>query len=177
MVIMETQQNIEERLWAYIDGQASADERSVIERLLQSDAEWKARYGELLLINDALKESEVELPSMRFTQNVMEKIGQLQIAPAAKSYLNKRLIWGIGGFFIVMLLTMVIYGIGQVQVDWNPASNTSKPDFLDKLEKVSIGNFFNNTWINVFMMINVVLGLVLFDSYLSNKRKQFRRQL
>jgi hypothetical protein len=175
---MDTQQQREERLWSYIDGQGSAEERSVIGQLLQSNAEWKAQYHELLAINDALQQSELEAPSMRFTRNVMEEIGKLHIAPATHSYLNKRLIWGIGGFFILMLITMIIYGIGQVQVDWAADGTTKKPDlsFLDKLDKVNISNFFSNTWINVFMMVNVVLGLFLFDAYLSNKRKQFRRQ-
>jgi len=36
--------------------------------------------------------------------------------------------------------------------------------------------FFNNTWVNVFMMINVVLGLFLVDNYFSNKRKGFRKE-
>jgi len=32
---------------------------------------------------------------------------------------------------------------------------------------------FNNTFVNVFMMLNVILGLMLFDRYLSNKKKSF----
>jgi len=43
------------------------------------------------------------------------------------------------------------------------------------LNKLDFSKFFSNTWVNVFMMINVVLGLFLLDNFLSNKRKDFRK--
>jgi hypothetical protein len=43
------------------------------------------------------------------------------------------------------------------------------------LNKVDFSKFFSNKWINAFMMINVVLGLLLLDNFLSNKRKEFRK--
>ncbi|MEQ1677076.1 MAG: hypothetical protein ABL876_10260, partial [Chitinophagaceae bacterium] len=51
-------EGIEERLWNFIDGTASADEKTVIERLLQQDAEWKSKYSELLQVNELLRSSE-----------------------------------------------------------------------------------------------------------------------
>ena len=97
---MNTQHNIEERLWNFIDGTISAGEKTAIEKLLQSDAEWKTKYSELLQVNDLLKSSQLEAPSMRFGKNVMEEISKLHIAPAAKNYINKKIIWGIAFFFI-----------------------------------------------------------------------------
>ena len=35
---------------------------------------------------------------------------------------------------------------------------------------------FNNNLMNVFMMLNVVLGLILFDRYLSNKKSKFTKE-
>ena len=40
--------------------------------------------------------------------------------------------------------------------------------------KVDFSVFFNNTYTNVFMMLNVVLGLVMLDMYLGKKKKQIR---
>lgn len=168
---MNTQQSMEERLWEYIDGRSTLQERSVIEQLLQTNLEWKTKYQELLDVHQLLQSTELETPSMRFSKNVMEKIAQLHIAPATRSYINKRIIWGIGLFFIALLVGFVIYGFGQV--DWTADSDTG---FTEKLSKVNVNNFFNNTWVNAFMMINVVLGLFLLDNYLSNKRKQFRKE-
>jgi hypothetical protein len=101
---MNTQQKIEERLWNFIDGTTSASEKKVIEQLLENDAEWKAKYYELMQLNELLKSSELEAPSMRFTKNVMEEISKLHIAPATKSYINKKIIWGIGFFFITLIV-------------------------------------------------------------------------
>ncbi|MBL0306833.1 MAG: hypothetical protein IPQ25_12620 [Chitinophagaceae bacterium] len=168
---MNTQRNIEERLWEFIDGHSSVEEKTVIERLLQTDAEWKAKYSELLEVNEMLQSSELEAPSMRFTKNVMEEIAKMHIAPATKSYINKRIIWGIGLFFMTMLVAILIYGFSQM--DWNTGESSA---ITDKLSKIDYTKFFNNTWVNAFMMINVLLGLVLLDNYFSNKRKQFRKE-
>lgn len=165
------QRNIEERLWEFIDGHSSLEEKTVIERLLQTDVEWKAKYSELLEVNEMLQSSELEAPSMRFTKNVMEDIAKMHIAPATKSYINKRIIWGIGLFFMTMLVAILIYGFSQM--DWNTGESSA---ITDKLSKIDYTKFFNNTWVNAFMMINVLLGLVLLDNYFSNKRKQFRKE-
>jgi hypothetical protein len=168
---MNTQYNIEGRLWEYIDGISSTEEKSVIEKLLQTDAEWKTKYSELLEVNSLLQSSELDAPSMRFTKNVMEEISKLHIAPAAKNYINKKIIWGIAFFFIALILGFLLYGFGQM--DFSSGGDST---FTKKLSEVDISKFFNNTWINAFMMINVVLGLFLLDNYLGNKRKQFRKE-
>jgi len=164
--------DIEERLWNYIDGTSAVAERSSIEQLLQSNATWKAKYHELLAINEMLQSSELEIPSMRFTKNVMEEIAKLHIAPATKTYINKKVIWGLGIFFITMVIGFLIYGFGQI--DWSAKGNTTVSDYLSK---VDYNKFFNNTYMNIFMMINVVLGLFLLDRYLANKRKKFREEI
>jgi preprotein translocase subunit Sss1 len=166
---MDTEHNIEERLWNYIDGTAAADEKTVIEKLLETDAAWKAKYHELLEVNELLSSSELDAPSLRFSKNIMEKISKLHIAPATKTYINKKIIWGIGFFFIALLVGFLIYGIGQI--DWAAPNSTT-----DKyISKVDFSKIFSNTWVNVFMMINVMLGLFLLDNYFSNKRKEFRK--
>jgi hypothetical protein len=169
---MNTDRNIEERLWEYIDQFSTQEERSVIDQLLQTNQEWKTKYAELLQVNELLKSSELEEPSLRFTKNVMEEISKLHIAPATRSYINKRIIWGIGFFFIAMIIGFLVYGFGQV--DWTATGENSS--FAEKLGKVDFNKFFNNSLVNVFMMINIVIGLFLLDNYFSNKRKQYRKE-
>ena len=101
----------------------------------------------------------------------MEEITRIHIAPATKTYINNKIIWGISTFFITMIVAFVVYGFSQME--WNTSANST---FSDQLEKIDIAKFFNNTLINVFMMINVLLGLVLLDNYLSNKRNKFRKE-
>lgn len=162
---------MEDRLWNYIDGTSAASERPVIEQLLQSDAAWKAKYHELLEVNKLLQSSELEAPSLRFTKNIMEEIAKLHIAPATKTYINKKIIWGLAIFFITLVVGFLIYGFGQV--DWTAKGDTKLP--VD-LSKVDYSKFFNNTYVNVFMMINIILGLFLLDRYLANKRKKYQEE-
>ena len=169
---MNTELNIEERLWNFIDGTAAAHEKTVIEKLLETDEAWKAKYHELMQVNELLRSSELDSPSMRFSKNVMEKIAKLHIAPATKSYINKKIIWGLGFFFIALFVGFLIYGFGQM--NFNTGEETTLSKNLDKLD---FSKFFSNTWVNAFMMINVVLGLLLLDHYLGNKRKEFRKEI
>ena len=162
---------MEERLWDYIDGLCQKDEKELIGKLLKEDQAWKAKYEELIKVQDWLQMAETEQPSLRFTKNVMEEIARTQISPAAHQYINNRIIWGIGFFFIAMLVGILIYGFGQMLSSPGEASTVSK-----NIGKLDFSKFFNNNLINVLMMINVVIGLFLLDNYLSNKRKQFKKE-
>lgn len=161
----------EVRLWEYIDGLSSAEEKSVIEELIENNAQWWVKYKELLEVQQLLQSSELEEPSMRFTRNVMEEISKLHIAPATKTYINKNIILGLAFFFITLIVGFLVYGFGQI--DWTVQGDTKLP--VD-LTKVDYSRMFNNDWVNAFMMINVILGLFLLDRYLANKRKQFREE-
>ena len=161
---------MEERLWNYIDGTAAAEEKTVIEKLLETDMAWKAKYHELLEVHQLVQSSELDAPSLRFSKNVMEEIAKLHIAPATKSYINKKIIWTLGFFFIALLVGFLIYGFGQMNFNSGEETTLSK-----NLNKIDLSKFFSNTWVNAFMMINIVLGLVLLDNFLTNKRKEFRK--
>ena len=167
---MNTQLQMEEQLWNYIDGTVSEEEKSFIAQLVATNAEWKDKYRELLEVHDLLNNNlELDEPSMRFTQNVMDEIGKYQIAPAAKNYINKKIIWGIGIFFITTIVGFLVYGFGQV--DWTvPGTNSYSFD----LSKIDWSKFFNNTYSNIFMMINAVLGLMLLDMYLGKRKRKLQ---
>jgi hypothetical protein len=166
---MNTQQQMEERLWSYIDGACDAEEKSAIEKLLDSNVEWRSKHRELLDVHQLLHSTELEEPSMRFTRNVMEEIGRLQIAPATKNYINKKIIYGIGAFFIVMIAGFLVYGFSQI--NWSAAGDSNSIISVD-FSKVNFNVLFSNTYVNMFMMLNVVLGLMFLDKYLSDKKKK-----
>mgnify|MGYP000869959931 CR=1 FL=1 len=167
---MNNQPTIEERLWEYIDGTCKAEEKTFIEQLIATNEEWRAKYQELLEVHQLMGNLELDEPSMRFTQNVMEGIGKHHIAPAAQSYINKRVIWGIGTFFLLSILGFLIYGLGQM--DWSSSGDSKLPIDFSKFDP---SVFLNNTYTNIFMMVNVILGLVLLDMYLGKKKKQLKK--
>ena len=168
-------ENIESRLWEYIDGLSADAEKTMVGQLIQSNKTWKEKYHELLEVHQLMQSSELEAPSMRFTKNVMEGISKLHIAPAAKTYIDKKVIWGITIFFFTLIGIFLIYGFGQV--DWSsPGTGTIDKYVNENLDKVDYTRFFNNTYMTVFMMLNVILGLMLLDRYLANKRKHFSKE-
>jgi len=172
---MDTQLNIEERLWDYIDGLSSADEKSAIEKLIESNLEWKHKYHELLEAHQLMQSTELDEPSMRFAKNVMEEIAKYHVAPATRSYINKKIIGGIGGFFIVMIVGFLIYTFSQISFAGG-AGTTPKllTEYNNTVNKVDWSKIFNNTYTNIFMMVNVVLGLMMLDIYLTRKKEQHK---
>jgi len=171
---MHEQHNIDDRLWDYIDGFCSQEEKGFVEALIATQQEWRDKYHALLEVHQLMQQSlDLEEPSLRFSQNVMEEIALHKIAPAAKTYIDKRIIYGIGLFFMVMLTGFLLYGIGQI--NWT-AGEGATGSWWNKISfpKIEWGLFFNNTYVKVFMMVNAVLGLMLLDMYLERKKKQAR---
>jgi hypothetical protein len=166
---MDQLNEIELRLWEYIDGFSNEEERSAIEKLVAENAEWRSKYQELLEVHQSIHLLELEQPSLRFTKNVMEEIAKYHIAPAAKKYINNKIVWGIGLFFVIMIIGFLVYGIGQI--DWSAASDSKTALGID-FNKVDYSKMFNNNFFNGFMMLNVVLGLMLLDRFLNTKRKK-----
>ncbi|MBO9565358.1 MAG: hypothetical protein J7621_21455 [Niastella sp.] len=176
---MNTQPSIEERLWDYIDGIATPEEKSIVEQLIDSNIEWRNQYHELLDVHQLMSNSlELDEPSMRFTQNVMEDIAKYQIAPAAKSYINKRIIWGIMGFFMLTIAGFLIYAFGSVNWSGGGSGSTTLPFNIDanRINSFDFSKLFNSTYTSVFVMVNAVLGLVLLDMYLGKKKKQLQEK-
>ena len=173
---MNKPENIEDRLWDYLDGEGSGDDRLFIEQLIASNAEWKAKYQELLELQDLLSHRlELDEPSMRFTRNIMEAISKHHIAPAAKSYINKRIVWGIAGFFFCTILAFLIAAFAQIHLT---GASTTDNSFINNinLDKVDASGIFNKTYTTIFMMINVVLGLAALDMYLRRKKAKAANQ-
>ena len=168
MKVMETWEQMEGQLWDYIDGLSGAEEASAIEKLIRENREWREKYAELLELHAMIASAETEAPSLRFTKNVMEEITRHQIAPATRNYINNKIIWGIAFFFIALIGGFVLYAFSQV----NWAAGGSNGVFGIDLTQVDYSPAFSNDLVNFFMMTNVVIGLMLLDRYLNEKRKK-----
>jgi hypothetical protein len=163
-------QEMEHRIWEYIDGHSSSSEKEAIAKHIADHPIWKSKYDELVSIHTMLQKEELEMPSLRFTKNVMEEISRYQVAPATKSYINKNVIRGISSFFLVMILGLVIYFIGQIH--WN-GNSTDKlvPAFNLDADKLNWSKILNNTYVNIYIGINTILCLILLDKYMQGRKK------
>lgn len=64
----------ENLIWRYLDQEASSEERSEVERLLLVDEVFKEQFLGCQVLQQKLEEMETEAPSMRFVQNVMDRL-------------------------------------------------------------------------------------------------------
>lgn len=160
---------MEETLWNYIDGTMPEKELAFVDELLQSNQEWRNKYSELMEIHQLMQDSvDLEQPSLRFTQNVMEEISRLYITPATRNYINKNVIWGIGMFFLTTIIGLVIYGFGQI--DWSQPQTGNVPSM--QMDNIDWSKLFTSSYVNVFIMVNILLGLMLLDMYLTKKKRE-----
>lgn len=162
-------------MWDHIDGLGSAGERSVVEGLIAGNREWQVKYRELLDVHQAMTGAELDMPSLRFSKNVMEEIARNQITPATNSYINKNIIRGIGAFFLTTIGGALIYTFTQITFQGNHSSSLPmryNRELQDRLNNFNLGRIFNSTSMNIFIMINLVLGLMLLDMWLGRRKRQ-----
>ncbi len=164
---MNYPEQMQERLWDYIDGLGTTQERLVVEDLMANQVEWQVAYEKLLELHQLVAGQLLEAPSMRFSKNVMEQIAAYQVAPATRSYLNKGIIWGLGGFFVVVILGLIIYSMTQVRWAVSTGSNTYGVRQLAK--KLDWSKYLGSAYTDGLILIIVVFGLVLLDMYLRQR--------
>jgi hypothetical protein len=165
---LEMEQEIEKRLWDYIDNRCSPEEKEIVGRLLSQDPVWQMKYAELMGVHDLLQKEDLDMPSLRFTKNVMEEIAKYQVAPATQNYINKNVIRGIGLFLLTLVAGLFIYITKSMNWNSAPTSHFSLPIDTAKLNPEK---FMNNTVVLVFTGLTVVLSLILLDQFLQMKKK------
>lgn len=156
---------IEEQLWDYIDGNCSPTEKIEIEAKIASDLQYAYTYEELLLVHSELSKTDLDEPSMSFTRNVMEQVN-LELKPVAlKTKVDHRIIYSIGGFFIVAIL--MIFGYVIATANWSFKFDLPQINF-DLYESKII----TPTTIKIFLMVDVILALIYIDGLLRKNRAQ-----
>ena len=153
---------IEQQLWDYIDGNLDAAEAKSIEEKINTNAEIKLQYEELLSLNIAFGKIELDEPSMSFTRNVMESISLAPAPVALKTKVNTRIIYGIGGFFILSLVTLLGYALFNIDFTTTDFDLKLNADF--NWEK-----YISPTVLYSFLFADLVIGLIFMDYLLRKK--------
>jgi hypothetical protein len=169
--IME--QDIEKQIWEFIDGHCDDAEKAFLVQQIAENPVWSDKYKELRRVHEMLQNEELEMPSLRFTKNVMDEIAQYNVAPATKNYINKSVIRGIFAFFLVMIGGLFIYFVSQIH--WNSQSTGNLlPTFSEDTNKLNWSKILTSSYVNIFTGISAMLGLILLDKYMQAK-KNLRR--
>jgi len=158
--------NIEEKLWDYIDGRCTPAEQKTITELIDNDAGVHAKFEELLNVNTSFAAMDLDEPSMAFTYNVMEAIRTENARVPLKAAINKRIIKGIGMFFTITLLALLVLVFTSVKWSGQGLSVNLTANF--KMPAINYSDA--KIIVQAFVFFDVVLGLYLFDAYLRKKR-------
>ncbi|EHQ26834.1 hypothetical protein [Mucilaginibacter paludis] len=156
---------IEEKLWNYIDGSCSVEEQQAIGILIESNEAYKLKFDELLKLNAEFAAIELDEPSMAFTYNVMEAIRTETAQQPLKAAIDKRIIRIISAFFVIAIAFILIAAFSSV--NWSAVQGGNYQFSGVKIPQLQ--NYLSATVVKGFICFDVVLGLVLLDSYLRKK--------
>lgn len=156
--------SVEEKLWNYIDGSCTPDEREAIARLIERDEVYRRKYEELLQLNAEFSAIELDEPPMAFTYNVMEAIRTENAQQPLKAAINKRIIRGIGFFFVFTISAILIFVLANIHWSAGATSVQVPSSALLKLKGLVSGPAMQ-----VFLFFDVVMALYLFDGYLRRR--------
>ena len=158
--------NLEQRIWDYLDGTGTEEEREFTKQLINSDSEFRIVYEELSAIHLSVSSLDLDEPSMSFSRNIMEKIELEPVPGSVKSLIDKRVIYGITSFFLITITALL--GVLFYQIDWTQQSGMYIPEY--KLPEFDTSNYVNSTTINIFFFADIVIALYLFDGFLSRRQ-------
>ncbi len=167
--------DIELRIWDYIDGLSSEEEKNVIEQLIKSDLVFKAKYDELLAINSDFDLMELDAPSMVFTNKVMNQIN-LELRPlSAKAKTDKKIIYLIAGLFGLMMIGCIVVIINQI--DWTIGTSTTQHvinNFGQNFNNLNlIPQELLNKYFYGFLMFDIIAGLMFLDKMIRKRSASF----
>lgn len=153
-------------LWRYYHQDLTPQELALVDEQLASNIAWQQSLLAIQLEEQKFQSLEPEMPSLRFSKNIMESIEQKSIAKPANAYVNTKIIKFIGSSFVAIILAFLVYAISQV----NWTGNATHTETF-KLPTLKIPFTFGSSWLYGCFAIVLVCFFVLMDKFLFNKRK------
>jgi hypothetical protein len=156
---------MEQQIWDYLDGNCSLEERKMIAHLIIIDPVYQSLYAELKAVHELIGTMELDEPSMSFTRNVMDKVVALPTTSSAPPLIDKRIIYGIAGFFLLSILALL--AVVFTQIDWTKPVTEVLPEY--NVPKLDFTSDLNRTYLQIFFFADVILGLYIIDSVMRKK--------
>jgi hypothetical protein len=140
----------EEQMWEVIDGMASPEILQKHNQLLLADPEYKAEFQQYTFLEQQLLKLDLEVPSMRFTENVIDNALQIKKLDVKKDKSPA-----------IYLAAMVMLSLLLVKLFSTVSESTNSPNPIENEGFMSI--LVNPFLINGFIVVNVILLFVLLD--------------
>lgn len=136
----------EEKLWNRLDGVADPEEQAALDRELQGDAELRRELALRRALHENLSEMEAEQPSLRFTQNLMERLPKLyrkiQIGPLVRS-----------GWRRVYLAAFILTVVALLGLGLGASASGNIPLAID----LTVQNFYVALGANIPLQLTVIV--------------------
>lgn len=146
-------EDLEFKLWEYLDGDLSMDEKASIDHLLLSDQELNAEFLAMKAIHTSLEQPEVVILSPDFAKNI---IGQLD--PPTSSMFDIKWIIASSLILVLLALSFVVFG-------WMPSTSESTFDISRLVVPIPRLNE------KYFLIFALLPFLLFFDRWLSKNVK------
>ena len=159
---------IEEKIWDFIDGNLSKAERQEIKVLIDSNEIYQQKYQDFLAFSQSLETMSLDEPPMAFSSNVMRKVQLIHVPLSEKARVNVRIIQFIGCFFVLSLALILAFTFSQI--NWSEKSGFVNPVNLNFADFLLLSTLKSN-FIQFFLVIDLLIALLFFDKLLRLKSK------
>ena len=160
------EEEIEFQIWQYIDGTCTGTEHDRIAALIVTHAAWKRKHKELAALNESLSETfEAEVPSMRFSKNVMDRIATTPLARPSKKYINLGVIRSITVLFAAAFALILVCVIVAAKQNSPATSSFSRLNAV----RFDLAALLNSPMFNLLIALNIVLALVFLDAVIRRR--------
>jgi hypothetical protein len=142
----------EEHIWDILDGEAGSEMHAQHEAQLLADESYRTTFVQCEQLHRQLLNLPLESPSMRFNENLMERLApERRTAPKSD---RLPLIFGVVFTILSVLLGILIFSQSNLT-----AVPTEKGLTTDGV----VSMLSNPLFVQVFMLINIVLFFVILD--------------
>lgn len=159
--MIKVSESVDEMLLDYLDGNLTKADKGKVEKSLQENPAWRARYEELRSINSVMVETMIEQPSKNFTASVMSKLNLYQ-APRSFSLWNSILL--LAGVLVAIGITTVLLA-GGLYDHSTTSIDLNQIEVPKELIRTPLPSFELNgkILVNVIIILNLAIGWVVLD--------------
>lgn len=140
----------EEQMWEVIDGLASPEILERHEQLMLHDSEYQSEFQQYAFLDAHLHKLDLEVPSMRFTENVIDKALNIQKKNTQRDWIPAIYLSAM------VVLTFIVLKIFSLSLSENAPSWTPNTE--------GVVSWLSNPYLlYIFLIVNVFLILGLLD--------------
>ncbi len=135
------------KFWDLIDGDLTPEQKEALEKNLETSAQAKQEQQQRLQLHASLQKMEAEQPSMRFAQNIMEKLPQLYQKIKVQPLISKRSLQILTASFTAFVAWYLYTAVSVLGDQPRTANNTAADRIIE---------FLNSTSNQTLMMVMIV---------------------